>query len=83
MIPMHYGMNWGVILERNTRKFRNKIALIFEDKKFTYGELFELINKTANFLSKKGVQKGDRVCLYLPNCWEHVVCHFGVLEQAQ
>ena len=77
---MHYGMNWGVILERNTRKFRNKIALIFEDKKFTYGELFELINKTANFLSKKGVQKGDRVCLYLPNCWEHVVCHFGVLR---
>ena len=54
--------------------------MIFEDKKFTYGELFELINKTANFLSKKGVQKGDRVCLYLPNCWEHVVCHFGVLR---
>jgi len=77
---MHHGVNWGVILERNAKKYRNKIALIFEDRKFTYGELFELINMTANFLIGRGVEKGHRVCLYLPNCWEYFVCHFGVLR---
>lgn len=76
---MHYGVNWGVILERNAKKFHNKLALIFEDKKFTYGELFELVNQLANYLVRKGVKKGDRVCLCLPNCWEHFVCMYGVI----
>ena len=49
----------------------NKTALIWqgdevdEDKSLTYKELHTEVCKFANVLSELGVQKGDRVCIYL------------------
>jgi long-chain acyl-CoA synthetase len=78
---MNYrGMNWGSILKRNAEKKNNKLALICEDRKFTYGELYSMVNQAGNMLMKLGVKKGDRVCIYLPNCWQHIVSHFAVLR---
>jgi len=37
-----------------------------EDGKLTYRELHELVCKFANVLKSRGVQKGDRVSIYLP-----------------
>lgn len=50
---------------------RNKIAYIWTDedgneKKYTYGELLELVNKIANGLKSLGIKKGDRVVIYMP-----------------
>jgi len=36
-----------------------------EDKKFTYTELLGDVQKFANVLKAKGVEKGDRVCIYM------------------
>lgn len=36
-----------------------------EDKKFTYKELTDEVSKFANVLKSNGVEKGDRVCLYM------------------
>ena len=36
-----------------------------EDKTFTYSELLTEVKKFANVLKAEGVEKGDRVCLYL------------------
>ena len=49
----------------------DKCALIWEgnnpeeDKKFTYKELLNDVSLFANALKKLGVEKGDRVCLYM------------------
>lgn len=77
---MHRGLNWGIILQRYSEKYCNKIAFIHDDVKFTYRELFVAVNQIANMLSKLDVKKGDRVCIYLPNCWQHIIGHFGVLR---
>ncbi len=58
---------------------RNKVAYIFVDedgkeKKITYGELLELVNRIANGLKSLGVKKGDRVSIYMPNTIEAVAC---------
>ena len=50
---------------------RNKLAYIWTDedgneKKYTYGELLELVNKIANGLKSLGIKKGDRVVIYMP-----------------
>ncbi len=50
---------------------KDKVAYIFEGepgdiKKWTYGELYEEVNKLANALKTLGVKKGDRVGIYLP-----------------
>ncbi len=61
------------ILDRHLEKRGNKLALIWEPNdpkqrfiRYTYRELHDLVCQFANVLKKKGVQKGDRVCIYLP-----------------
>ncbi|MCX8077005.1 MAG: acetate--CoA ligase, partial [Aquificaceae bacterium] len=58
---------------------RNKVAYIFVDeddreKKITYYELLELVNRIANGLKSLGVKKGDRVSIYMPNTIEAIAC---------
>lgn len=61
------------VLDRHLEKRGNKLALIWEPNdpkqrfiRYTYRELHELVCQFANVLKKKGVGKGDRVCIYLP-----------------
>ena len=61
------------IFERNMFMRKDQVAIIWEPNdpkepeiKLTYGELFEKVKQFANALKKLGVQKGDRVALYLP-----------------
>ncbi len=49
----------------------NKRAIVFEGepgdvREITYAELKVEVSKVANALKELGVQKGDRVCIYLP-----------------
>jgi len=50
---------------------KDQVAIIWEaddpkdSKKLTYNDLYIAVNKMANVLKKKGVKKGDRVCIYL------------------
>lgn len=48
-----------------------KSALIYESESgdiqiFTFSDLIKISNKIANYLTRKGVMKGDRVFLFLP-----------------
>ncbi len=36
------------------------------DRKISFKELHEEVNRWSNLLTNKGIQKGDRVCLYMP-----------------
>lgn len=60
-------------IDRHLEKDGDKIAFIFEpnlpteeSQNITYNELSNRVNRLANVLKSKGVQKGDRVCIYLP-----------------
>jgi acetyl-CoA synthetase len=51
----------------------NKTAILFEPNNpdeeaqhITYNELYKKVNQFANVLKEQGIQKGDRVCIYLP-----------------
>ncbi len=57
---------------------RNKAALIWEgepgdERVLTYGDLYREVQKFANVLKSLGVQKGDRVCIYMPMVPEVVI----------
>ena len=61
------------IFERNLKEKKDQIAIIWEPndpkaehKEFTYGELYEKVCEYANALKNLGIQKGDRVAIYLP-----------------
>lgn len=60
-------------LDRHLAQNGNKTAILFEPndpneeaQHITYSELAERVNQLANVLKSKGIQKGDRVCIYLP-----------------
>lgn len=57
---------------------RNKVALIWrgeegEERVFTYKKLFQEVCRFANGLKKLGIQKGDRVCIYMPLVPEQII----------
>jgi acetyl-CoA synthetase len=59
-------------LDRHLESRGDQVAVIWEgddpseDRKFTYRELHAAVCKFANGLKSLGVQKGDRVTIYLP-----------------
>lgn len=60
-------------LDRHIPERGNQTALIWEPnepdaptQKYTYSELLAEVCKCANALKSLGVQKGDRVCFYMP-----------------
>lgn len=59
-------------IDRHLATRGDQVAIIWEgdnpeeDKKITYNELSEQVNRFANALKARGVKKGDRVCIYLP-----------------
>ena len=61
------------ILERHLHILGDKTAIIWEPndpeeavKTFTYQQLFEEVCRFANTLKANGIQKGDRVIIYMP-----------------
>ncbi|MEW6420125.1 MAG: acetate--CoA ligase [Deinococcota bacterium] len=66
-------------LDRNVQRgLGNKTALIWEGedgevRTYTYSELLREVKKAANAINALGVQKGDRVTLYLPLIPEAVI----------
>ncbi|MBU0724984.1 MAG: acetate--CoA ligase [Alphaproteobacteria bacterium] len=59
-------------IDRHLAKRRDQVAIIWEgddpneQKNITYGELHEQVCRFANVLKTQGVQKGDRVTIYMP-----------------
>ena len=57
----------------------NKVAVHFMGKELTFKELYESAIKFANYLQSLGVEKGDRVAIYLPNCPQAVIAYYGTM----
>ena len=60
-------------IDRHLETKGDKTAILFEpnnpnepSEAITYNELHKRVNQFANVLNSKGIQKGDRVCIYLP-----------------
>jgi acetyl-CoA synthetase len=60
-------------LDRHLATRGDKTAILFEPnhpdepaQHISYKQLYERVNQMANVLKSQGIQKGDRVCIYLP-----------------
>lgn len=76
---MNYFRTLGQILEEKAETCGSKGFLQYEEgREVTYREVNEIVNRIANGLRRFGVEKGDRVALFLPNSLESVYFWFGV-----
>jgi len=57
-----------------------KTALIDRDRRLTWGEFDQAVDRMAAGLAGRSLQPGDRVGLLLPNSIEFAVAYFGVLR---
>jgi long-chain acyl-CoA synthetase len=67
-------------LEDSAVRLPNKVALVCDGKRWTYGEIDTMANRLAHALVNMGVNRGDRVALYLTNSMESVVGIFAILK---
>jgi len=63
-------MNLGMLFARHARYRPDHTAVVFNDKRLTYLELNQNINKLANSMASLGIKKGAKVATVLPNCLE-------------
>ena len=68
------------ILDEAVRTYPNRPALDFMGRITSYRELGHLVARAAKGLQSLGVQKGDRVGLFLPNTPFYVVLYFAALK---
>ncbi|PEL13490.1 long-chain-fatty-acid--CoA ligase [Bacillus sp. AFS017336] len=67
-------------LSKSAEKFPNHLAITFENKNVTYGELLFQVECVASKLINDGIRKGDKVALILGNCPEFVTAYYGILR---
>lgn len=73
-------------IDRHLTTFRkNKIALYWEGslgqtQKYTFAEIALLTNKFGNYLKKLGVERGDRVFIFLPRIPYLYIAFLGILK---
>jgi amino acid adenylation domain-containing protein len=67
-------------LETSARRFPDKVALIVGENRFTYQDLNAMANRLAHGLRRGGVERGERVILFLDNSAEAVISIFAVLK---
>jgi long-chain acyl-CoA synthetase len=67
-------------LKETAKEYPEKTAVVYFEGEITYGELDSLSDQFAAALAKLGVEKGDRVAIFLPNIPQFVIAYFGILK---
>lgn len=67
----------GEVLERTSRNYSGKVALISREGTLAYAELNERVTCLASHLLSEGLKQGDRVGLLLPNSLAFALAYYA------
>lgn len=73
-------LNLASIVEHHARISPEREAIIWENLRFTYGQLNGLANRVANALVEMGIGYGDKVALSCPNLPFFPIVYYGILK---
>ena len=68
------------MLDESAEKHPEATAIIFQDKIITYRELKDQVDRFATALQNMGVEREDKVALFLPNIPQFVISYYGALK---
>lgn len=68
------------LFQASTAKHAHRIAVKFLGKSLTYAQIEKSANAFAGYLSEKGIRKGDRVLLMLPNSPHFIIAYYAILK---
>src|SRR3954463_9414867 len=72
--------NLATILTETAERFGDRIAMKLDDLELNYGLLDEASARIAGELKQRGLKRGDRVGVMLPNVPYFPVVYYGVLR---
>ncbi|WP_454785198.1 class I adenylate-forming enzyme family protein [Legionella sp. WA2024007413] len=67
----------STLLGKSAEQFPENIALIVDQRCYSYQQLNELTIPLAASLLKRGISQGERVAFLLPNCIEIILCYYA------
>jgi len=67
-------------LRDSAERYGDKVALVAGATRLTYRELDAASDRLAGALAEHGIARGDRVVVFMDNCWEAVVTIFAALK---
>jgi malonyl-CoA/methylmalonyl-CoA synthetase len=73
-------MNLVTLFDQSLTGRRDKPALEFEGTRLTFGDLDARSNRMAQALRRRGLERGDRLCVYLPNCIELIDLYLACVK---
>ena len=67
-------------LKGHAARTPRKPAIVFYGRPISFAELDDASDRFAGWLRGRGIGPGDRVALYLENCPQFAIAHFGTLK---
>ena len=67
-------------LEDAAAKYPGQTAILYQERKISYQELKELSDRMAAALVALGVRRGERVCVFMPNCPEFMISDWAIMK---
>ena len=67
-------------LKGHAARTPRKPAIVFYGRSISFGELDDASDRFAGWLRGRGIGPGDCVALYLENCPQFAIAHFGALK---
>ncbi len=68
------------ILDETAKQFPNSTYTIFSGASRTYAQVKDTADRIARFLRGRGLKKGDRVAIFLPNIPQYPEILFGIIK---
>ena len=73
-------MNLSTIIDHGALYFKDKIALAYGQHRYTYGALKSATERIAFYLKGRGVGRGDRIAIFMPNRPEWVAAYYAIVR---
>ncbi|MFB7139755.1 class I adenylate-forming enzyme family protein [Gottfriedia sp. NPDC056225] len=70
-------MSIGNVLSLNAQRHPDKLALVYQDRSYTYKEFNKIVNRFAWGLQKLGLKKGEKLALMMANSDLFAISYFA------
>ncbi|NWO12172.1 long-chain-fatty-acid--CoA ligase [Virgibacillus sp.] len=77
---MHYPLTPIDWKRRAIKYYPNKVAVIDEEKTFTYAQFGERTDRLSQALINAGIHEGDHIAVMLPNTHYMLECFYGICQ---
>lgn len=68
------------IIKNAAQQRPDRVAFKYIEETLSFSDLDKASNKLAHYLLDQGIEKGDRVGIYMPRCLETTIAVYGILK---